>query len=205
MLKAEEIINGLQSIVNDYSTIALIWHAVFYILIAALIAKWEPSNKILGLLISLPLLSVAILAWITGNPFNGTMFSIATILIFIFGLKTNSQPINYSQLTFMIAGILMIIFGLVYPHFINPDSILKYLYASPAGLIPCPTLSVIIGFLLLYNGFGSQPITLTLIVLGLFYGIFGVLKLAVYLDIFLLLGTITLLVKYFLSFRTPAL
>lgn len=205
MLKSEEIINGLQSIVNDYSTIALIWHAVFYILIAALIAKWEPSNKIFGLLISLPLLSVAILAWITGNPFNGTMFSIATILIFLFGLKANSQSINYSQLTFVIGGILMIIFGLIYPHFIKPDSILKYLYASPAGLIPCPTLSIIIGFLLLYNGFGSQPITLTLIVLGLFYGIFGVLKLAVYLDIFLVLGTITLLVKYILSFRTPTL
>jgi hypothetical protein len=205
MLKSEDILNGLQSIVNDYSTVAIIWHAVFYILIAAFIAKWEPSNKIFGLIISLPLLSVAILAWTTGNPFNGTMFSIATILILIFGLKANSQPINYSQLTFMIAGILMIIFGLIYPHFIKPDSILKYLYASPAGLIPCPTLSIIIGFLLLYNGFGSQPITLTLIVLGLFYGIFGVLKLAVYLDLFLLFGTITLLIKYILSFRTPAL
>lgn len=105
MLKSEDIINGLQSIVNDYSTVAILWHAVFYIMIAALIVKWEPSNKIFGLLISLPLLSVAILAWITGNPFNGTMFSTATILIFIFGLKADSQPINYSQLTFMISGI----------------------------------------------------------------------------------------------------
>lgn len=205
MLKSEEIINGLQSIVNDYPTIAMIWHVVFYILVAALFAKWEPSNKIFGLLISLPLVSVAILAWITGNPFNGIMFSIAAILILIFGLKAGSQSINYSQLTFIIAGILMILFGLIYPHFINPDSVFKYLYASPVGLIPCPTLSIIIGFLLLYNGFGSHSITLTLIILGLFYGIFGVLKLAVYLDLFLLFGTITLLIKYILSFRTPAL
>lgn len=205
MLKSEDIINGLQSIVNDYSTIAILWHVVFYIMIAALIAKWEPSNKIFGLLISLPLLSVAILAWITGNPFNGTMFLIATILILIFGLKADCQTINYSQLPFMLAGILMIIFGLVYPHFINPDNIFKCLYASPAGLIPCPTLSILIGFTLLYNGFGSQSVTLTLIVLGLFYGIFGVLKLSVYLDLFLLFGTISLLIKYILSFRTPVL
>jgi hypothetical protein len=204
MLKSKDIINGLQSIVNDYSTIAILWHAVFYILIAALIAKWEPSNKIFGLLIAMPLLSVAILAWITGNPFNGTMFSIATILILFFGLKANGQSINYSQLNFMIAGILMIIFGLVYPHFIKLDSIFKCLYASPAGLIPCPTLSILIGFTLLYNGGCSQPITLILIVLGLFYGIFGVLKLAVYLDLFLLLGTISLLIKYILSIRAPA-
>jgi hypothetical protein len=99
----------------------------------------------------------------------------------------------------------MITFGLVYPHFINPDSIIKYLYISPAGLIPCPTLSVVIGFLLLYNGIGSQPITITFIVLGLFYGIFGVLKLAVYLDLFLLFGTIILIIKQILSFKTTVI
>jgi hypothetical protein len=205
MLKSEDIINGLQSIVDDNSAFAVIWHCVFYILIAALALKWTPSNKLSGLLTCLPLISVAIFGWLTGNPFNGTVFSIATILMFIFGLKASGQPINYSQFPFIIAGILMITFGLVYPHFIKPDSIIKYLYASPAGLIPCPTLSVLIGFLLLYNGFGSQPITLTLILLGLFYGIFGVLKLRVYLDLFLLFGTLTLLVKYLLSIRTPAI
>jgi hypothetical protein len=95
----------------------------------------------------------------------------------------------------------MIVFGMIYPHFINPDSFLKYLYGSPVGLIPCPTLSILIGFLLLYNGLGSQSLTLTFVIFGLFYGIFGVLKLAVYLDIFLVFGTISLLVKYIMSLR----
>jgi hypothetical protein len=205
MIKSEDIIAGLQSIVDEYSIFALVWHLFFYLLITALILNWAPSNKLFGLLICLPLISVSIFAWFTGNPFNGTVFSIATILLIILGLKANGQPIHCSQLPFIIAGILMITFGLVYPHFINPDSIIKYLYGSPAGLIPCPTLSVIIGFLLLYNGFGSQPIMLTFIVLGLFYGIFGVLKLAVYLDFFLLAGTVTLLFRYLLSLRIPAL
>jgi len=49
--------------------------------------------------------------------------------------------------------------------------------------------------------FGSQSITLTLIVVGLFYGIFGVLKLAVYLDLFLVFGTVTLLIKYIISLK----
>jgi hypothetical protein len=205
MLKSEDIINGLQSIVNKYSIYAVIWHGFFYILIAALLAKWAPSNRLFGLITCLPLISVAIFAWITGNPFNGTVFSIASILLIIFGYKANVQPVDYSQLPFIISGIIMITFGLVYPHFINPDSIIKYLYTSPAGLIPCPTLSVVIGFLLLYNGFGSQPITITLIVLGLFYGIFGVLKLAVYLDLFLLFGTIILIIKQILSFKTTVI
>jgi hypothetical protein len=201
MPKTDEIINGLQTIVNDYTAFAIVWHVVFYFLLAALIAKWLPSNKLLGFLICIPLLSVAVFAWLSGNPFNGILFSVITILVIIFGFKTSNQPIQMSQVPFMVTGILMIVFGLVYPHFINAGSFLKYLYASPAGLIPCPTLSILIGFLLLYNGLGSQSITLTFIAFGLFYGIFGVLKLAVYLDIFLIFGSIALLVKYFIPFK----
>ncbi len=148
-----------------------------------------------------PLLSVAVFAWLSGNPFNGILFSLMTVLIFVFGFKVSNQPITISQVPFMVVGIMMIVFGLVYPHFISADSFLKYLYASPVGLIPCPTLSILMGFLLLYNGFGSQSITLTFIIFGLFYGIFGVLKLAVYLDIFLVFGTISLLVKYIISLK----
>jgi hypothetical protein len=201
MPKTEEIINGLRTIVNGYSTFAIIWHAVFYLLLGALLLRWQPSNKLLSLAICLPVISVAVFAWLSGNPFNGLLFSVFTVLIIIFGFGASNQPIQTSQLVFVIIGILMIVFGLVYPHFINADSFLKYLYASPVGLIPCPTLSILIGFLLLYNGFGSQSLILTFVAFGLFYGLFGVLKLAVYLDIFLVFGTITLLVKYVLSLR----
>ncbi len=201
MPKTEEIINGLQTIANDYSTFAIIWHALFYFLLAALVFKWEPSNKLLGALICLPLLSVAVLAWITGNPFNGVLFSVMTIMIFIFALRASNEPITLSQFPFMIIGILMIVFGLIYPHFISTNSFLKYLYASPVGLVPCPTLSILVGFLLLYNGLGSQSLTLTFVVFGLFYGLFGAFKLSVYLDIFLILGSISLLVKYFIPLK----
>lgn len=137
----------------------------------------------------------------SGNPFNGFLFSVMAILIFIFGIKASDQPIQLSQVPFILAGIIMIVFGLVYPHFINAGSFFKYLYASPAGLIPCPTLSILIGLLLLYNGFNSQPITIAFIAFGLFYGIFGVIKLAVYLDIFLILGSVMLLIKYFMQLK----
>lgn len=199
MLKSEEIITGLQTIVNEYSLFSIVWHVVFYVCIAALIAKWRPSNLLFALLICLPALSVAVFAWLSGNPFNGSLFILLAILILIFGLKASVQPINISQFPFVVAGILMIVFGLIYPHFIETNSVFKYLYASPVGLIPCPTLSILIGLVLLFNGFGSHAITLTLVVFGLFYGIFGVLKLGVYLDFFLVFGTIALLIKYFLS------
>lgn len=202
MLKPEEIINGLQTIVDKYSLFSMAWHFVFYGLIAALIARWKPSNRLFAILFCMPAFSVAAFAWLIGNPFNGMLFSILAILILIFGVKASSQPIRFSQLPFAISGILMIVFGLVYPHFIETNSVYNYLVESPVGLIPCPTLAVMIGFALLFNGFGSQAITLILIIFGLFYGIFGVLKLAVYLDLFLVFGTTALLTKYLLSFRT---
>jgi len=204
MLNSEEIISGLQTIVDDYSVAAMIWHVAFYILIVALIAKWKPTTRMLGILLCLPLISVAVFAWLAGNPFNGTMFSLATLLILFFAIKSSNQPVTFAKLPFAVAGMVMIIFGIVYPHFIKPDSIFTYLYASPAGLIPCPTLSILTGMMLLFNGSGFKSITITFVVLGLFYGVFGVYKLAVYLDLFLLFGSIILLLKYILSFRVPA-
>jgi len=99
----------------------------------------------------------------------------------------------------MASGIIMILFGLVYPHFLDTHRVIRYLYASPAGLIPCPTLSILIGFVLLFNGLGSQALTLTCILFGLFYGIFGVLKLAVHIDLVLVFGALVLMVMYILS------
>ena len=204
MPKPEEILNGLQTIVNDYPVFAVIWHVVIYLLLIALIFRWQPSNKVLGALLCLPLLSVAVFAWLTGNPFTGILFTAAAILLLLFGLGASVQPVALSRWPFIVIGILMIVFGLVYPHFLKPGSILEYLYASPVGLVPCPTLSVLIGMVLLLNGFGSQPITLSFIVLGLFYGVFGVFRLGVTLDVGLLIGTIALLVQYLLPMKTPA-
>jgi hypothetical protein len=201
-MKTYEILEGLQATVNDYSTIAIIWHAVFYILIILLLTIWKPTNRLFGTLLCIPLLSVAVISWISGNPFNGLSFSILAILILLSGLSASKEPISFTLFPSGVIGILMIVFGLVYPHFIEANSIIKYVYASPVGIIPCPTLSVLIGLVLLFKGFGSQPIIIALIVAGLFYGLVGVIKLNVKLDLFLLFGVIYLLVDYVFLLRS---
>lgn len=202
MPTTQEILDNLQAIVNDYRLFALIWHAVIYMIIFALFTKRLPSNKLFTLILCFPILSVALFAFLSGNPFNGILFSILAILILIFGLKATGQAISLSQLPFIATGIIMIVFGLVYPHFVETNSIITYLYESPVGLIPCPTLSMLIGFVILFNGFGSLPVTISFTVYGLFYGIFGVVKLGVVPDLFLIFGSILLMVKYFLMLKT---
>jgi hypothetical protein len=64
-------------------------------------------------------------------------------------------------------------------------------------LIPCPTLSIVIGFTLLANGMSSRYWSLSLAVLGLFYGLFGILRLQVQIDAGLLIGATTLTILAF--------
>ncbi len=202
MLKSQEIINGLQAIVDDYVVFAIVWHLLFYGLIGALFAKWKPSNKLIALLLCLPLASVSLFALLAGNPFNGTVFAILVILIMVSARKIINQPIKYAHWPFIVTGVFMILFGLVYPHFISAGNLITYFYASPVGLIPCPTLSVIIGFVLLINGLGSNTIVAILTIAGLFYGVFGVFKLGVYLDLFLVFGSLSLFAKYIIALFT---
>ena len=97
MPEPEEILNGLQTIVTDYPVFAIIWHVVIYLLLIALIFQWQPSNKVLGALLCIPLLSVAVFAWLTGNPFTGTLFTAAAILLLLFGLGASAQPVALSR------------------------------------------------------------------------------------------------------------
>jgi hypothetical protein len=201
MPKTEEILNGLQTIVDNQSIIAILWHIAFYFFIICLFVNWHPTNRVMSILLCLPVISVAVLAWSYGNPFNGTLFSILAILIVAFAFRSTGMRVSFSAWPFMLIGIIMIAFGFIYPHFIKVNSAFEYLYASPVGLIPCPTLSILIGIILLFNPLGSPVISLSFIVFGLFYGLFGVFKLGVTLDLFLLFGSISLLVKYYLFNR----
>lgn len=155
----------------------------------------------MSFLLCLPVISVAILAWSYSNPFNGVLFTLLAILIFALSFSATGIRVSFSTWHFIVIGSVMIAFGFVYPHFIKVNSLFEYLYASPVGLIPCPTLSILIGIILLFNPLGSPVLTWSFIVYGLFYGLFGVFKLGVALDLFLLFGSISLAVKHLLFNR----
>jgi len=59
--------------------------------------------------------------------------------------------------------------------------------------------------MLIYTGTGTQSVTLILIIAGLFYSLFGVLKLGAKLDLFLLAGTLSLIIKYIVQLKNISL
>ncbi len=198
MPEPSEILSGLSAISNKYITIAIIWHVLFYLFLLSLLFKKRLPSKLTGYLFCLPLCSVALFAWFSGNMFNGITFSALAVLMILFCMRSSSCLFHFSPWPFIIIGILMVLFGLVYPHFLENRPLIAYAYSSPVGLIPCPTLSVLIGFLLMFNGLESKNIQIAFVAFGLFYGIFGVFRLGVIIDVALIIGSLALLILVFL-------
>lgn len=198
------ILESLSTISNNAMVLAVVWHLIFAFVIIGLIIGWRPSKKIAATALAVPLLSVGILAWIYKNPFNGIIFLVFAISLAVIGLRLPNEKVYGGPKWSLALGALLIIFGWVYPHFIETSNWFKYLYAAPMGLIPCPTLSITIGFALLINRASIKIWSLFLAFIGLFYGLFGFFRLGVYIDAVLIAGALILLIQIFLS-QSPIL
>lgn len=202
-----EILGGLGVITNDWRLLAIFWHVYFGGLASILLKGFRPSRRMTGILIAIPLFSVSILAWISNNPFNGMSFALLAILLISMAIRLPHSEISISSGWMNGLGVLIFIFGWIYPHFLKTSSFVPYLYSAPTGLVPCPTLSIIIGFSLIVNGLGSRAWSLVLAAAGLFYGVFGAARLGVAIDLVLILGSLLMTATAFRIKsvqRTPA-
>jgi hypothetical protein len=91
------------------------------------------------------------------------------------------------------AGYGLLAFAWLYPHFLEPGSLLAYAYAAPMGVVPCPTLALVLGSTLLAQAAVPRWLARVLAGAGIFYGTFGVLRLGVAIDAVLLLGALLVL------------
>lgn len=208
MPSADQILSALHQIANQWQVLAVMWHLYFGVLVMGLMVGQRPSKRVGALLLGIPLFSVSILAWITANPFNGAIFALVGLALIALAWRLPNEAIQLAPTWGVAAGVLMFLFGWIYPHFLDTTSFLPYLYAAPTGLVPCPTLSIVIGLSLMVDGFHSRKWSLVLGATGLFYGLFGALRLGVTLDFFLLFGAILLIAEVFWvkhEARDPAL
>ena len=81
----------------------------------------------------------------------------------------------------------------MHPLFLEAETAADYLYAAPLGLVPCPTLSVVVGASIIFHGMESRSWSIVLASAALFYGIFGSLYLGVTIDWALSAGGVSLL------------
>jgi hypothetical protein len=188
----QQILRGLEELANGWRPLAVFWHAYFGALLMSLCLGARPDRRLAGVLLSLPLLSVSALAWMSANPFNGTLFALTGIASIAMAVKLPEGRVGLGPRWALIAGCLLSAFGWVYPHFLETSPFLTYLYAAPTGLVPCPTLSIVIGVSLILNALGSRLWCFVLGLTGVFYGIFGAVRLGVAIDVFLLAGALSM-------------
>lgn len=186
----EQILSSLSAIANRWQIVAIAWHVYFAVLIGGLALGLRPSKRVAGVLLALPLISVGVFAWLSANPFNGILFGLAAVALLWIAARLPQERIQIAPSWLAGIGALLFVFGWVYPHFLQTVSWIPYLYAAPTGLVPCPTLSIVIGLSLIVGDFESRSWSLVLGGMGLFYGLFGALRLGVMIDLVLLVGAL---------------
>jgi hypothetical protein len=201
MPSPNSILANLSLIANEAVAVAIAWHGLTLLAILALVFGWRPSRRRAGALLAAPIASAGVLAFVYSNPFNGLLLGgLAAALVGI-ASRMGSERAERGPAAATVLGVAMIAFGWLYPHFLAVGPVTRYLVAAPTGLVPCPTLSLVIGFALLSGGLGSRAWSLSLAVVGLFYGLFGFARLGVRLDLALVGGAAALLVVAFRQWR----
>jgi hypothetical protein len=189
MPSSDTVLDGLTAIANDWRWLAITWHVLFAALIVWLLAGWRPSVRRLGQLLTTSLVSVSLTAWLSGNPFNGAVFAILAAVLIATAVGFPRRSVRLASSAWVASGAAVVVFGWTYPHFIRTDSWTTYLYASPFGLLPCPTLSTVIGMTIIVSNLGSTSWSTLLAGTGLVYGLIGTFRLGVVLDSGLLVAT----------------
>ena len=198
-----DIVADLARIAVEWWPLAVVWHLWLGILVASRASGWRPGRRAAGLLLVLPIPSVGTLAWVTGNPFNAAVFVMATVVLSAGAWRLGNDPVPRAAPADVAAGGLLVLFGWCYPHFLEGWSGTGLLYAAPLGLIPCPTLSALMGLMLLMGSLGSAAWARLVSILGLAYGAIGVVWLGVGVDSVLLAGALWSLARQHNSSDLP--
>lgn len=190
-MSVDAILAAASAIANQWQGVATAWHVIFVVMLVLILYRAVPRAAVASVLAG-STLSVALLAWWSGNPFNTGVFVVAGIVMVQLASKMRATPILLGSPWQLVAGLLLVAFGAVYPHFLAATSWTAYLYQAPLGLVPCPTMAAIAGVTLIADGFGSKAWSRVVGTLAVFYGLVGVLVLGVMLDVALIAGAVML-------------
>lgn len=194
MPSAADLLAQLTAIARDGVLAAVAWHVAVATMLVTIALGWRPSRPFATRLMAGPLISVAGFAFAYGNPFNGVVFALASVTLLALAARARDVPVTRAPGWAIALGMASIAFAWTYPHFLEDRDAAVYLVAAPVGLLPCPTLALVIGGALLAGGL-ERPTTFFLAALGLAYAAVGVMRLGVVLDVGLAASALALLVR----------
>lgn len=193
MPSSVQILETLSSMAHDLVWLAVAWH-VAVLTAAGLVALGLRLSLPASMLwLAVPSLSVSVCAFAYGLRFNGVAFGVLALAFATLGITAKRPLVPPGPRWIRVLGAALLVFGWTYPHF-SSGAWPRTLYAAPLGVLPCPTLALLAGAVLLAEGFRSRAACSLLAVWCAFYAAFGVLRLGVVIDLGLALGAVGLAV-----------
>jgi len=186
------ILDGLTTIANDWRWLAIAWHVFAAVLLLQFLAGWRPSAQMVAALLIAPIASVSLVSWFSNMVFNAAAFAALCAALIASVRRFGGEPVKPAGPVRIALSTAFLFLGWAYPHFVVAESWVTYTYAAPVGLVPCPTLLVVIGITLTLPRLGSRLWVMSLTAAGLAYGLIGVFRLGVMLDWGLILASATL-------------
>ena len=209
-MDTENILNYLINISNANLLPNLLNHFIIYIalilfFVLRFIGKIKAARIVRNVSVILLILSIIGNALYYGNPFHLITFSVILIFFIIFQKKALKENENFAtdkqndikDIAIIIISAIFIFLGVFYPEFVEV-SIPQYLLFAPVGIVPCPTLLVILGFFNLTLTKSDKKTEIAFIILTCVYAIIGTFIFKVYLDITLILLAIFSIINLFM-------
>ncbi|HUL30930.1 MAG TPA: hypothetical protein VLZ03_10815 [Thermodesulfobacteriota bacterium] len=198
----EAITSMLETVAKETRGYAAFVHLLFLAVLGLGLLTARLRNLLFSLFIAFLSLSATVFAVkyvIAPNVIIFGMFFVLVLHAWLtkqldFDLK-HSAPID------LFFGIFGLVFGFWYLHWVESPVWLNALFASPLGVVNCPTMVTVCGFLCLSQKPRSALLEAAVGIVTLYFGFFGIFRLGAYVDVALVLCALFLLVRLIASLR----
>jgi hypothetical protein len=196
MRSPEKIAEMLAGISSDLTIFSVFSHVLFLIVIATGLLVKKYRN--LGFFSFIAFLSLSAAVISTYYMALTNIIAFGTILVLILYAWHNRElNFEFDEITPVTKffGVLALVFGFWYLHWVESPVWLNALLYSPLGSVNCPTLITICGFLCLTAKPRSVMLDLVVALFTLFFAVYGILFLGAWVDIVLILCALFLLCR----------
>jgi hypothetical protein len=196
MKTPEAITSMLANISNEVKVYSAFVHILFLVLIGLGLLVKKIRNSLFSLFMAFLSLSATIISVnyvIVPNIIIFGMFFVLIIHAYL-TKNLNFDLKNIAALN-LFFGILGLVFGFWYLHWVENPIWLNAFFYSPLGVVNCPTMLTICGFLCLSQKPRSAILEIAVALITLYFGFFGIFRLGAYVDVVLIICALFLIVR----------
>jgi hypothetical protein len=194
------ITSMLETVARETRTYAAFVHLLLLAVLGLGLLVGRLRNVLFSLFIAFLSLSAMVVAVVYAIAPNVIIFGMFFVLIVRAWLDRklnfdlgNAPPID------LLFGVLGLVFGFWYLHWVESPVWLNALFSSPLGIVNCPTMVAVCGFLCLTRKPRAALLEATVGIVTLYFGFFGIFRLGTYVDVTLVLCALFLIVRLIAS------